>query len=119
MFFKSKRGQNTAEYAILFGVIVATAIGIQTFVKRGLNGRAKTAVDYMGREIDTALSMTGSGTGKFEDTDFDSEIIRNREAKSNAKLSEDGSYDTAIQSMSRAGELSTQYGTQIYEYEEE
>ena len=49
----NKRGQNTAEYAILIGVIVAAAIAMQIYVRRGMQARVKDAVDY---------SMTNPGT---------------------------------------------------------
>lgn len=42
----NKRGQNTAEYAILIGVIVAAAIAMQIYVRRGMQARIKDAVDY-------------------------------------------------------------------------
>jgi len=41
-----KKGQNTAEYAILIGVIVAAAIAMQIYVRRGMQARIKDAVDY-------------------------------------------------------------------------
>lgn len=49
---QNKRGQNTAEYAIVIGLIIAAAIVMQTYVKRGLQGRVKDAVDYkLGGEV--------------------------------------------------------------------
>lgn len=42
---RGRKGQNTAEYAILIGLVVAAALGIQTYVKRGLQGRMKDAGD--------------------------------------------------------------------------
>lgn len=52
-YLNNKRGQNTAEYAILIGVIVAAAIAMQIYVRRGMQSRIKDAVDY---------SMTNPGT---------------------------------------------------------
>lgn len=48
MFIKlnQKRGQNTAEYAILIGVIVAAAIAMQIYIRRGMQARLKDAVDF-------------------------------------------------------------------------
>lgn len=40
-----KKGQNTAEYAILIGLVVAAALAMQTYVKRGLQGRVHDASD--------------------------------------------------------------------------
>ncbi len=53
---KNKKGQNTAEYAILIALIVGAAVAMQTYVKRGLQGRVKDAVDSL------ASGTTGIGT---------------------------------------------------------
>jgi hypothetical protein len=45
-WLNSKRGQNTAEYAILIGVIVAAAIAMQIYIRRGMQARIKDAVDF-------------------------------------------------------------------------
>lgn len=58
----NKKGQNTAEYAILIALIIAAAIGMQTYVKRGLQGRVKDVVDHTGtsQEVGGAtLSFSG------------------------------------------------------------
>jgi len=41
----NSRGQSTAEYAILIGLVVAVAIAMQTYVKRGMQGRLHDASD--------------------------------------------------------------------------
>ena len=38
-------GQTTAEYAVVLGVVVAAIIGMQIYVKRGMNARLKDASD--------------------------------------------------------------------------
>jgi len=45
-WLNSKKGQNTAEYAILIGVIVAAAIAMQIYIRRGMQARVKDAVDF-------------------------------------------------------------------------
>lgn len=45
-WLNKKRGQNTAEYAILIGVIVAAAIAMQVYIRRGMQARIKEAVDF-------------------------------------------------------------------------
>ena len=48
MFIKfRKKGQSTAEYVIVLGLAVAAVMAMQTYVKRGLQGRIKEAVDYV------------------------------------------------------------------------
>jgi len=43
----NKKGQNTAEYAILIGLVVAVAVAMQTYVKRGMQGRVHDASDKL------------------------------------------------------------------------
>ncbi|MBL7081312.1 MAG: hypothetical protein ISS44_01925 [Candidatus Omnitrophica bacterium] len=63
------RGQNTAEYAILIGIIVAAAIAMQTYVKRGLQGRTKDATDYMATQT-TELGTTTQYEPYYLESDF-------------------------------------------------
>ncbi len=39
------RAQTTIEYAVLIGVIVAGLIGMQVYLKRGLQGRLRSSAD--------------------------------------------------------------------------
>ncbi len=50
---RGKKGQNTAEYAILLALVVAAAVAMQTYVKRSLQGGIKYAVDKV-KKNDTA-----------------------------------------------------------------
>jgi len=40
-----KRGQSTAEYAIVIGVVIAAVVAMQVYVKRGIQGKFKDASD--------------------------------------------------------------------------
>lgn len=44
---RNKKAQTTAEYAILIGLVVAALVAMQTYVKRGLQGRFKDATDQV------------------------------------------------------------------------
>lgn len=46
MLRRLRKGQSTAEYAIVIGLVVAAAVAMQVYVKRGLQGKVKDAVDY-------------------------------------------------------------------------
>jgi uncharacterized protein (UPF0333 family) len=37
----NRKGQNTAEYAILIALVVAVAVGTQTYIKRGVQARMR------------------------------------------------------------------------------
>lgn len=61
-----KRGQNTLEYALLIGVIVAALIAMQTYLKKGVQGRLKESTDNIGKQFDPGTftdswQTTGSG----------------------------------------------------------
>ena len=45
MLIGIKKAQSTAEYAILFGLVIAAALAMQTYVKRSLNAKVKAASD--------------------------------------------------------------------------
>lgn len=72
-----KKGQNTAEYAILIGLVIAAVIAMQTYAKRGLQGRVYDASDSFYEEITGAdwseISSTPAevlSSGQFEDTNL-------------------------------------------------
>ena len=46
MLTRLKKGQATAEYAILFALVVAAAVGVQTYVKKSLQARVYDATEY-------------------------------------------------------------------------
>ena len=48
----SKKAQSTAEYAILIGLVVGVLVVMQTYIKRGIQGRFKDATDSYVTSID-------------------------------------------------------------------
>ncbi len=88
MFRKLKKAQNTAEYAILIGLIIAAATAMQTYIKRGLQGRIKGGVDYVATqtsELDTdATGPHGQYEPYYLKSQFDtssSRDVQKRESK--------------------------------------
>jgi uncharacterized protein (UPF0333 family) len=55
---KSKKAQNTAEYAILIALVVGAVIAMQTYVQRGLQARTRGTSLYMRDEITNAMLST-------------------------------------------------------------
>jgi hypothetical protein len=45
MFRLKKQAQSTAEYAIVIALVIGAVVAMQVYVKRGLQGRMKGAVD--------------------------------------------------------------------------
>jgi Flp pilus assembly pilin Flp len=66
---KNKKGQNTAEYAILIGLVIAAVIAMQTYVKRGLQGRFADEVDDMAAQT-SELGSTKQYEPYYLDSSF-------------------------------------------------
>jgi uncharacterized protein (UPF0333 family) len=47
-YFNQKRGQSTLEYAVLIVVIIGALLTLQVYIKRGVQGRLKSAADDIG-----------------------------------------------------------------------
>ncbi|MCG8430876.1 MAG: hypothetical protein MJA29_06875 [Candidatus Omnitrophica bacterium] len=69
--FKNKKAQNTAEYAILIALVIAAAMAIQTYVKRGLQAKVRDAVISYTSDPDVAtLGDTAQYEPYYLDTAF-------------------------------------------------
>jgi Flp pilus assembly pilin Flp len=55
--FRNRKGQNTAEYAILIALVVGGVIAMQTYAQRALQGRLRDA-SVMYRDQTSALGNT-------------------------------------------------------------
>lgn len=49
---RNRQGQSTVEYALLVGIIVAAALAMQVYVKRGTMGKMRDAADQIGEQYD-------------------------------------------------------------------
>jgi Flp pilus assembly pilin Flp len=47
-YLNQKRGQSTLEYAVLIVVIIGALLTIQVYIKRGVQGRLRSAADDIG-----------------------------------------------------------------------
>ena len=95
-----RKGQNIAEYSILITLIIIAAVGMQTYVKRGLSGRIKNVVDHTGGDIgglgfgpgaESVLTLTAGKqyTPYYEESDTTVES----KASHNAAILERGSFN--------------------------
>lgn len=62
MFRLLRKGQTTAEYAILIGLVVAVAVAMQTYIKRGVQGRFKDATDDYTTAVNTGAEWSQIST---------------------------------------------------------
>ena len=50
---RNRRGQSILEYAILMVIVIAALLSLQTYIKRGIQGRLKQATDDIGEQYGT------------------------------------------------------------------
>lgn len=53
---RRKKGQSTLEYAILIIIIIGALLSIQVYIKRGVQGRLKSAADDIGDQFSVGNS---------------------------------------------------------------
>ncbi|MDD3296160.1 MAG: hypothetical protein PHU64_02250 [Candidatus Omnitrophica bacterium] len=65
MLIKLKKAQATAEYAILFAIVISAAMGVQTYVKRALQARMYDAAnDFVNNTNGTTFQWEGVSGSK-------------------------------------------------------
>ena len=102
MLRRLSKGQSTAEYAIVIGLVIAAAVGMQVYVKRSIQGKMKDAADYN----DPAASMLT--TKQYEPQYATTEGMEStREAQESATTSKGGGLTRAI----TGEDVSTRTGT--------
>ncbi len=55
---RKRRAQSTLEYAVLIVIVIGALLTIQTYVKRGIQGRLRQASDDIGDQFDTDINMS-------------------------------------------------------------
>jgi len=50
-FLRKKKAQSTLEYAVLIIIVIGALLSIQTYIKRGVQGRLKSATDDIGDQF--------------------------------------------------------------------
>ncbi len=54
---RKRRAQSTLEYAVLIVIVIGALLTIQTYVKRGIQGRLRQATDDIGDQFDVDINM--------------------------------------------------------------
>jgi len=106
-----RKGQSTAEYAIVIGLVIGAAVAMQIYVKRGLQAKMKDAVDY--NDPDTVGMKVGGGNlfsgNSFEPRYMESEMVNTSETRGRAKTSTGGG---VYRTTTGTGDISTRTGQQ-------
>jgi cytoskeletal protein RodZ len=70
-YLNQKRGQSTLEYAVLTVIIIGALLSIQFYIKRGVQGRLKSATDDIGDQYsvgNTNVIKTTKTSSTTQDT---------------------------------------------------
>lgn len=84
----NKKGQSTAEYAILIALVIGAALAMQIYVKRGMQGGLKFVTDK--------LQSSNTGTGQYEPYYQMSETTSTRENVYSSEETETGGKVTSV-----------------------
>jgi hypothetical protein len=101
MLGSRKRGQSTAEYAIVIGLVIAAAVAMQVYIKRGVQAKIKGVVDYAPDPMFT--------TGQYEPDYASSEMDSTRTSSTSIETKAQGE---VVRTISDAGEVTQRSGTQ-------
>lgn len=97
------KAQSTAEYVIVLGLIVAAVIAMQTYVKRGFQGRIKDAVDYVDQNEQNE-GVVNFTTKQYEPYYLESSFSTERGSTETESLAEGGAVSRESEdSSSRSG----------------
>ena len=97
----SMKGQNTAEYAILIGVIIAAAIAMQVYVRRGMQARVKDAVDFTTTaDVDSGDTFFNDSVSQYEPYYMNSELTTTQDGSSSSATLIGGGTDRATETES-------------------
>lgn len=112
----NKKAQSTAEYAILIGIIIAAAIAMQTYVKRGLQARVYDASNKFTNDLstDTELSKIGTVTPVLS-KQYEPETLSSKSTQETLAGTKETSDMTAAGIVTRESVRKTKQGTGDYQ----
>ena len=91
---KRQKGQSTLEYAILIIIIIGALLSIQVYIKRGIQGRLKSATDDIGDQFSVgntnvikSMTTTSVSVDTFQDG-VTSSVLQADEVTTDAMTSE-------------------------------
>jgi len=67
-YLNQKRGQSTLEYAVLVVIIIGALLTIQVYIKRGVQGRLKSAADDIGDQYSDGNTNSIKSTTRSGET---------------------------------------------------
>ena len=70
-YLRKRKGQSTVEYAVLIIIIIGALLSIQLYIKRGIQGRLRSAADDIGEQFspgNTNFTVTQRAYSKTSET---------------------------------------------------
>ncbi|MFH1397223.1 MAG: hypothetical protein ABIH27_01560 [Candidatus Omnitrophota bacterium] len=71
---RQRRGQSTLEYALVIAAVIAALIAINSYMKKGVEGRLKSSTDQIGKQFEAngtfsdSWSVNSTGTTTTTET---------------------------------------------------
>jgi hypothetical protein len=92
MLRRLRKGQSTAEYAIVIGLVIAAAVAMQVYVKRSIQAKMKDAADYNDPSATSIMK-----TSQYEpDYQTSQDMVSSRQATETATTDKGGKLTRAI-----------------------
>lgn len=102
-----RKGQNIAEYAIVITLVIAAAIAMQTYVKRGIQGRVYDASNKFYEKVSTDTNWSDIGGGSaIALTEKKGQFEPDKLSSQTTKEKLDGSYEQT--DMAQGGTINRQ-----------
>ncbi len=107
-FIKGKRGQNTAEYALLIALVVGGAVAMQQYAQRALQARERDAGTYLAAQT----NVLGSSV-QYEPYYQQSNYTVNKDSSENKRLAPGVVAQDSSSTRNRDGNQTTTYGNNV------
>jgi len=79
-FLRKMKGQSTLEYAVLVIIVIGALLSIQVYIKRGIQGRMRSAADDIGDQYsvgNTNVTKTVKTHSRTKDTNTGGASVSN------------------------------------------
>ena len=93
-FLRKMKGQSTLEYAVLIIIVIGALLSIQVYIKRGVQGRLKSATDDIGDQY-----SGGNTNYRKHTTVYSNTAERFRFGETSSALNEDEKTETTTNSL--------------------
>jgi Flp pilus assembly pilin Flp len=106
--FRNKKGQNTAEYALLIALVIAGIVAMQQYAQRALQARVRDASTFMATN---SVGDSGMGSSKqYEPYYSNSSYTVNKDTSESQEQGAGLVRSSEVTDRARSGSQSTTYG---------